>query len=308
MKKFNFAIVDNTSYTGKDVYEFYSKALLEGGSKSLFRLVPGVKSTIKMPRYDAGNIIQDAGCSWAPSGEGTLSQKTLSVCAKSIQLELCATTFETNFLSEIMRPGSNNGEVSPAAFTDYMISEVGRKVQNDLEIAVWQGDAGSTAYPVSICDGLQKLMGSTANGTVVTVAGASGGLTAGNIIAEMAKVYAAIPNTVVNSPNLRLFLPTSALKLYFQALATASAESYFAGAKDPNFLGIPIVEASGMSNNKMVAAETTNLVLLTDLLSDEETLNVIPQAAITGTNTVRIAGNFKFGVDFLVAEDIVYYS
>lgn len=308
MKKFNFAITDNTSYTGKDAYDFYSKALLEGGSKSLFRLIPGVKSIIKLPRYDAGNIIQAEGCSWSATGEGTLSQKSLAVCAKSIQLEFCTTTFETNFLSEIMRQGSNTGEVSPAAFTDYMVSEVGKKVQNDLEVAVWQGNAGGTAYPYTICDGLQLLMGSTAYGTVVTVAGASGGLTAGNIIAEMAKAYAAIPNTVVNSPDLRFFMPTSAVKLYFQALASASAESYYAGAKDANFLGIPIVTASGMGNNKMVVAETTNLVLLTDLLSDEETLNILPQFNVTGVNSLRIAGNFKFGVNFLVAEDIVFYS
>jgi hypothetical protein len=305
MKKFNFAIVDNTTYTGQDALDFYSKALLEGPSKSTFRVIPGVKSKIKLPRYDAGDLIKDAGCAWSPAGEGTLDQKSFEVCAKDIQLELCTTTFENNFLGELLRPGHNTGEVAPTQFLDYMLAQVGRKVQNDLEIAVWQGDVTSLVYPLNQCDGLLKKFAADVNVLTVTEAA---DINLGNVIAEINKVYEAIPATIIYNPNLRIYVSDHIFRLYQQAVAAASNEAYYVGAKTPNFLGIDLIWAPGLPAGTMVAAVTDNILLFTDLLSDEEELNVIPQAAVTGTRTVRIAGGFKFGVDYLISSEIAWYD
>jgi len=305
MKKFKFAITDNTVYTGQDAIDFYSKALLEGPSKSTFRVIPGVKSKIKLPRYDAGNVIQEAGCTWTPSGEGTLSQKAFEVCSKDIQLELCVTTFENNFLGELLRPGHNSGEVAPTEFVDYMLGEVGKKVQNDLEIAVWQGDSDSLNYPQNICDGLIGKFED--DNAVIGVTGASGGINLSNVIDEVTAVYEAIPATIINNPNLRIYVSDNIYRLYQQAIAAASNEAYYVGAKTPNYLGIDLVWAPGMPAGNMVAAVTDNILLFTDLLSDEEELNIIPQANVSGTRTVRIAGGFKFGVDYLISDEIVFY-
>lgn len=305
MKKFKFAITDNTVYTGQDALDFYSKALLEGASKSTFRVIPGVKSLIKLPRYDAGNLIKDAGCAWSPTGEGTLSQKSMSICAKDLQLELCTDTFEGNFLGSFLREGHNTGEVAPSMFIDYMLAEVGKKVQNDLELAVWQGDSDSLNYPENICDGL--LLKMDADADVIAITGASA-VTLSNVIAEITKVYNAIPQTVIKNPNLKIYVSDFVYKLYQQAIATASSEAFYVGAKEPNFLGIPLHWSPGMPNERMVAAVSDNLVLLTDLLSDEEELNIIPQSNVTGTRTVRIAGGFKFGVDYLISEEVVVYD
>lgn len=305
MKKFKFAIVDNTTFCGKDALDFYSKALLEGASKSTFRVVPGIKSTVKMPRYDAGDVIKDAGCTWSPSGEGVLDQKTMEVCSKDIQLELCTTTFEQNFLGELLRPGHNTGEVAPQDFVDYMLMEVGRKIQNDLEIAVWQGDVDAITYPENICDGLLKKMGADADVLDATPAAT---INVGNVVAEINKVYNLIPATVIKDPNLKIYVSDFIYKLYQQAIANASAESYYVGSKEPNFLGIPLHWSPGMADGSMVAASSQNLVLLTDLLSDDEELNIIPQSGVTGTRTVRIAGGFKFGVDYLISEEVVLYE
>lgn len=304
MKKQKFAIVDNTTYEGKDALDFYSKALLEGGSTSQFRLVPNVKSKIKLPRYDMGNLIKDAGCSWDPSGEGTLAQKEFEVCSKDIQLELCATTFENNFLGELLRPGHNTGEVTPDDFLAYMTGQAAMKVRNDLEIAAWQGDSASVTYPLSICDGLNKKMAADAD--VLDINGVAA-ITTANVVEEIQKVYAMIPATIINSPDLRIFVSDHIFRTYQQAIAEASNEAYYVGAKEPNFLGIPLVLAQGQLPHQMAAGETTNFVLLTDLLSDEEELNIIPQNNVTGTRTVRIAGGFKIGFDYLVSEEVVYY-
>lgn len=303
-KKFKFAITDNTIYEGRDAVDFFSEALLDGVSSKTFRVIPGVKSKIKLPQYQVGELIKEAGCSWAPTGEGSLSQKSFECCPLQLQMELCTTTFENNFLGEYLRPGSNTGEVAPELFISYMLNQVKKQVQNDLELAVWKGDSTSPSYPTNICDGLELQL--AADGDVIVATGTT--VTLSNVIAEITSVYDAIPQTVLNSPDLVIYVGTAIYKLYQQAIAAASSEAYYVGAKEPNFLGIPIVWAPGMSNNTMVAGVKSNFILLTDLLSDEETVTVVPQWNVSAVSTVRIAGNFKWGVSYLVGSEIVFYS
>jgi hypothetical protein len=287
-KNFKFAITDNTTYAGRDAVDFFSEALLDGTTIRTFRTIPGVKSKVKLPQYDAGNLIKDAGCSWSPAGEGTLSQKSFEVCDKEFQLELCVTTFEANFLGEYLRAGSNTGEVAPELFTNYMLEQVKKKVQNDLELAVWQGDATGSTYPQNICDGLQRKL--SADTTVIDVTGTT-----------------AITLNIGNA-DLVIYVSTSIYKLYQQAIAAASNEAYYVGAKEPNFLGIPLVWSPGLPNNTMVAGVKTNFLLLTDLLDDYESVTVVPQWNVAAVDTLRIAGRFKFGVDYLIGDEIVYYT
>lgn len=302
-KNFRFAITDNTTYAGKDAVDFFSTALLAGGTKDLFRVVPGVKSKIKLPQYDAGSLIKDAGCSWSPAGEGTLSQKSFEVCDKEFQLELCVTTFEANFLGEYLRPGSNTGEVAPELFTNYMLNEVKKKIQNDLELAIWQGNATGSTYPQNICDGLLREM--TGDTTVIDVTATT--ITLGNVIAQITRVYEAIPQTILTNPDLVIFVPTSIYRFYQQAIAAASNEAYYVGAKEPNFLGIPLVWSPGLPNNCMVAGVKSNFILLTDLLDDYETVQIVPQWNVAAVDTLRIAGRFKFGVSYLIGSEVVLY-
>jgi hypothetical protein len=304
-KNFKFAITDNTTYAGKDAVEFFSQALLAGGTKDTFRVIPGVKSKIKLPQYDAGQLIKDAGCSWSPAGEGTLSQKSFEVCDKEFQLELCVTTFEANFLGEYLRPGSNTGEVAPELFTNYMLEQVKKKIQNDLELAIWQGNATGSTYPTNICDGLIRKM--TADTAVIDCSGTTA-VTLSNVIASITNVYGNIPQTILTNPDLVIYVSTSIYKLYQQAVAAASAEAYYVGAKEPNFLGIPLIWSAGLPANTMVAGVKSNFLLLTDLLDDYESVQVVPQWNVAAVDTLRIAGRFKFGVDYLVGSELVLFQ
>ena len=79
MKKFNFAITDNTTFTGKDALDFYSSALLGFKTSEALKLIPNVKSKIKLPSFNLGNILQSDDCSFSGSGEGTLAQKAFGI-------------------------------------------------------------------------------------------------------------------------------------------------------------------------------------------------------------------------------------
>lgn len=304
-KNFKLSFTDNTVFYGKDAEGFYAKALLTGKSKEEFKLIPNVKSKIKLGQLNIGNILQDADCSFSSTGEGVLDQKAFEVCPVKINLEYCQRTFEVDYLSQLLRPGSNNDEIMPASVESFLLDQVALKVSADTEQLVWKGDTATASYPLSICDGLEKQL--LADAAVIDVA--AGTLSASNIIAELGKVYDKIPQAIINEDDLRIFLSPAALRFYRQALAAASNEAYYMQAySELHFLNVKLAEAPGISTNKMVAARKSNLLLLTDLMSDFEEVQILPQKSVTGVPVVRMTGEFKFGVGYIYGSEIVFYN
>jgi hypothetical protein len=303
---FKLSFTDNTVFTGKDAEGFYAKALLTGKSKEEFNLIPNVKSKIKLGQLNIGNILQDADCSFSSTGEGTLDQKAFEVCPVKINLEYCSRSFEVNYLSQLLRPGSNSAEVMPASVESFLLDQVALKVSADTEQLVWKGNTATASYPLSLCDGLEKQF--LADAAVIDVS-ATASITVSNVIAELTKVYNAIPEQIILEDDLRLFISPAVHRAYRQALAAASSEAYFMqNYSELHFLDIRISVAPGISTNKMVAARKSNLLLLTDLMSDFEDIQVLPQKNITGVPVVRMVGEFKFGVGYIYGSEVVFYN
>lgn len=302
-EKNKFALVDNTTYTGKDTVGFYSKALLEGDFLSMIKLVPDVKSKVKMGRLDLTGILQESDCSFTDGGTSTLSQKTLEVCPIKVNLEFCTRDFEVNYLSEQLRPGSLEAQL-PASFQDYILDQIAKNIATDLDALAMTGD--TSASPASLCDGF--LVKWAADSAVIDVAKTT--LSASNIIAEIGKVYAAIPNTIANNGKVKIFVSPAAVKFYKQALAAlnnALIGSYNNGDFTLMYIDVPVVEVKHLPTNEMFAAEPENLWYGTDLVGDQEDILVLPMRDKTGTPTVRIVAEFKYGVEYGIGEEIVYY-
>jgi len=307
IKDFKLAFVDNTTFYGIDAAGFYSQALLTGNSKSEFRLIPNVKSKIKLGELNIGDILAGADCAFSSAGEGTLAQKAFEVEPIKINLEYCKRTFETNYLSELLRPGSNSAEVLPTTVEQYLLGQVAEKVSADLEQLVWKGDTGTASYPLSLYDGLEKQFLADAN--VIDVSATASAITSANVIGEISKVYDAIPTQILRKEDLRLFVSSSIFRAYRQALANASAEAYYMqNYNELRFLDVIILEAPGLSDKKMVAAQKANLLLLTDLMSDFEDVKILPQGDVTGVPVVRMVAEFKFGTGYIYGSEVVFYN
>lgn len=304
MKNFKLAFTDNTTFYGKDLEGFYANALLKGASKESFKLIPDVKSTAKIAKLNLGSILQDADCSFNATGEGTLSQKTVTAQDVKINLEYCQRTFERDYLSQALRAGSNSdASIMPASVEEFLLEEVAKKVSNDLEYITWQGSGATVAANFVSEIGLQaKLL---ADGEVIDVSATT--LSSTNIVAQINRVYDVIPAAVKESPELVIYMNAKTAGMYKQAQA-ASYTGFYSEDQKLTFLGVPIIVAGGLGDNKMVAAEKTNLLLLTDLMSDFSEVLVLPQKSVTGAPVIRMVGDFKFGVDYVYGAEIVYYN
>lgn len=297
------SFIDNTTWTGLDSTGFYSKALLTGETKSKVKLFPNVKSKLKVASFDLTNILQEGDCSFADGGNKTLAQKTIEVCDLKVNLTICKNTIEQNYLSAQMRAG-NQADI-PQSFQDYLLEQVAANVSADLETLIWQGD--TSASPADVCDGWLTLF--DADNAVLTVS--AGTLSASNILAEIAKVYNKIPDTIINDPNLVIFVNNATVKFYKQAITAAGSTNYLIAPTNDvtlTYLGIPLMVAPGLPNDVMVAASTQNLWFATDMVSDFNDVKVIDMYPVSGARELRFAADFKFGVQYGVSEEIVYYS
>ena len=315
LKNFNFSLTDNTTYIGNDLLDFYSNALLTFPTAKNMTVVPNVKSVIKLPSFNLGSTLQAdtiaSATSWSPSGEGTLAEKSFTVTPVKIQLEYAKGIFEQDFLNEYMKAGSNGEELIPAPFANYITSQIMKQISNDLEVITWQGVGSGSTYPQELSKGLMaQLSGDSA---VVRVTGTS--ITTSNVIAEITKVYNALPSAVLlNYTDVKLYASSAIVRAYRIASANLAAGQGYnmvdAGQLKLNFLGFEVVECPGLSANQMVFASEKNLVLLTDLMEDFEkdsSIVVLDMFQRIGVPTVRIALRFKFGVGYKIGSEIVAY-
>lgn len=299
------SLVNNTTWTGKELDGFYSVALLTGKTKELIRLIPNVKSVAKLTSLNLGNILQADSCVFNASGAATLDQKSLSVCALKVNVEFCEKDFETLYLSEQMRAGSNVDDNFPPTFTDWILNKlIPEKISADTERLLWQGD--TAASPPDLCDGFLKKFLADAD-VIDVVTGAT--LSAANIIAEIGKVYDKIPDTIVNTGKVVIFISPTAGKFYKQALVAANPAliAWNKGDFTLSYLDVPLIISPGMVKNQMVAADPMNLVYGTDLVSDENEVMVLSMKDVIGQPTVRFITEFKFGVQYGNGVEIVFY-
>jgi len=111
-----------------------------------------------------------------------------------------------------------------------------------------------------------------------------------------------------------LYVSTNVAKAYQQALAGGAIgangwnNQMNVGEKPFNFNGIEIVWCPGMSSDKIVAAQKSNLYFGTGLMSDYNEIKVLDMANIDGSQNYRIVMRFTSGVQFGIGQDIVYYG
>lgn len=298
-------LVDNTTYTGKDLDGFYSVALLTGNTKSLIRLVPNVKSKVKLGSLNLGNILQADSCDVAESGTYTLAQKTLEVCDFAVNIPLCAKDYESNYLAEQLRAGSNVDGNFPANFMGYLMELVAQTISKQTEALLWAGDTAGS--PATLCDGFIKKF--LADSAVLDCSGPTT-LNASNIVTELTKVVNKLPTTMRDKTKTKIFISIEAQGFYEQYLVANTPALYAYNNADfgLKFMGYDLVVSPGMPASTMVACDPMNLWYGTDLENDENELQFIDDKKVNGQKTARIITSFKWGVEYGNGSEVVLYG
>ena len=327
MKKFqNFAnpVVTATSYSGEAAAGYIAAALLSANTldKKLVTIMPNVKYKSVIQKISVASLVNDASCDFVTNtGSVTIAEQVLTPKELQVNLQLCKQEFVASW--EALALGFSAFDEIPKSFNDFLVSYVGGKVAEATEQNIWQGTStnGSFAGFQTILSASVAAGGAGAVLPARTTGGSSaiisGSVTSANIVSKLDSIVQTIPTTVYGKQDLLLYIPTNVAKAYQTAMAGNGASGLGAngwnnsmniGEKPYNFQGIEMVLCPGMSDDKIVAAQKSNLFFGTGLLSDYNSVKVIDMSDIDGSQNYRIIMRFTSGVQFGVGQDIVYYG
>jgi len=303
-----------TTYAGEKLQGFISAALLsantiENGGVSV---KPNVKFKAVIKSLATGSLIAGDTCDFTDSSSVTLDERILEPETFQVNLQLCKDDFRSDW--DAISMGYSAFDSLPPSFADYLVAHVAAKVAEETEAMIWAG-AKSSPTDDSTIDGFTTLFAN--DGTVIDVAGTA--ITAGNVIEQMGEVVDAIPSAIYGKEDLKLYVSKNVMKAYVRALggfnvaATSNAGTdnkgtqwYDNGAL--SFDGISIFMANGLADNKMVAAQTSNLYFGTGVLSDLNQVKVLDMADLDGSQNVRVIARFTAGIQYGFGGEIVYYT
>ena len=259
-----------------------------------------VKYKLNIRNLATTGFLANATCDFTSTGEVALSDVVLEPKELQVNIELCKGNLRTQWESLEMR-GAITGQEIPASFQEFFIQKNLELIAKDFEVAIWQGTTGAGSF-----EGLEAKL--AANTDVIDVNNSGTPLSAANIITELGKVVAAIPNEVYVADDFKIIIPISAAKFYIAAQAALGyLDKFHVGKTELNFQGIDLVIANGLSNNKMVAARTSDLHFGTNVLTDLAELRVIDMAETDGSDNVRFVARMTGGTQVTNGSNIVYY-
>jgi len=308
-----------TTYAGEFAGQYIAAALLSSSTINDGGLT--VKSNISykevIKKLATSSLVQPASCDFDPTSAITLTERIIEPTELQVNLQLCKKDFVNDFESQSM--GFGLGQSLPPKFSDFLIAHVAAEVAQSTEFNIWQGD--TTAAANNSFDGFEKLIATAAAAGDIPAAQqvAAAVLSVANIIGELSKVVDAIPSALYGKEDLYIFIPSSAAKLYVQVLGGFAANGL--GANGVNSLGtqwwnngslsvngVKIFVAPGLKDNKMYAAQVSNLYFGTGLLNNNQEIRVLDMIDLDGSDNVRMIMRFTSGVQFGIASDIVEYA
>jgi len=290
-----------TTYAGEFAGDYIAAALLSGVTLSGggVTIKPNIKFKEVIKKLALDSILKDATCDFDSTSNVTLTERILQPEEFQVNLQLCKKDFRQDWEAASM--GFSQYDNLPPKFSDFLLAQVAAKVAEKVEQNIWQGATANAGE----FDGFETLL--AADSDVVDVTAAT--LSKGNIISKLDEVVDAIPGAVYGKEDLKIYIGTKAAKFYVQAQAALGyRDLYNVGKTEMNFQGIPLYTCPGMSDNKMVAAQTSNLFFGTGLLNDWQEVKLIDMADIDGSQNVRVILRGSAGVQHGIGSDIVLYS
>jgi len=316
----NQPTISNSTYAGEAAADYIAAALLSARTldNQLVTIKPNVKFKEVIQKVDVASIVADASCDFTEGGTVTISERILEPKELQVNLELCKSEFVDSW--NALQLGYSAFDEIPRNFNDFLVSYVGGKVAEKTEQDIWSGVSTTngefggfeTAFSASVAVGgaTDVLPALSSSGQI-----SSGSITSANVLEKLSEVFNTIPSAVYGKEDLVIYVGPKVARAYQSALSgnsTLSNNSYNnqlnVGEKPSNFQGIEIVLCPGMSDDKIVAAQKSNLFFGTGLLSDHSEVRVLDMANLDGSQNYRIIMRYTAGTQFGIGQDIVYYG
>jgi hypothetical protein len=301
-----------TTYAGEFARKYVSQALLAAPTiaNGLISVKPNVKYKEVLKRVNTGSLLANGTCDFTPTGTISLVERILEPKELQVNQVLCRKSYRTDW--EAIEMGVSAYDNLPPTFADFIIAEYVAKVAAENELNIWRGVEGQGAF-----DGIMTKLAVDASLPVANeIAGTT--VTASNVVAELEKIFNAIPNTLYGRDDLYIGVSTNIYKAYLMSLGGFGANGLGANGYDNKglnqslqdlyFAGVKIVMLPALANNTAICTYVENLYFGTGLISDHNEVKLIDTGDTLGDQNVRLVMRMTGGVQYAIVEDIVTYG
>jgi hypothetical protein len=258
----SFSITSN--YSGEHAGQYIGAALKSSKSLEFLTVLENVKFKRNITKVATSGLIADATCDFTDAGTLTLTERVLTPKQLQINVDLCKKDLLADWQAAQMQAGRHNDGMSDD-FAAFVMSYLSATIADSVETSIWNGlDANAGEFTGF----MQAGNGHFENDTAIVEADNSGGagtaFTNSNIDENLNILVDAIPSAVYTKEDLYIYMSVASYRLYLANQAAAGYERLYnmgEGFK-PMFNGIKIAVCSGMVDNKMCAAQASNLFLV----------------------------------------------
>ena len=293
-----------TTYAGEFADKYLRASVLSAPSADNLTVVSGFgKDTIVFGKITDAFALDNFSCTWV-GGSTDLSEVTIPLIKLQVQRDICKTDFEVWWENQKLGASEHNMTFQAMTYSDALLAAMVDGISSQIETQIWQGTGGADDNTFK---GLITTL--TADATVVDVVGTT--VTATNVIEELGKVLAVIPDAVYEKRNedLGIYAPIGVIKAYRSAMAALGyLNMYHDGEAPLNFEGVNLIEAPGMTANHMVAARKSNLFVGTSLKDDWNKVAIKDMEEVDLTENVRLSAKFKISCNHGIGADCVLYT
>ena len=307
-----FSITSN--YAGEHAGQYIAAALKSADSLNYLTVLENVKFKRNITKVATSGMIADATCDFTDAGTLTLTERVLNPKELQINVDLCKKDLLADWQAAQMSAGAHNRDMSND-FTAFVMSHLSDTIADHIETQIWQGlDSNAGEFTGFFHAGNGHFENDTAIVESDNDGGAGtayiAGTGTGSIITNLQTLAAAIPSAVYGKDDLHIYMNTKTYRLYIQAISALGYLNAYSmqDGYSPMFEGLKIAVCPGMPDNKMCAAQKSNLFFGTDLISDTTTIKMLDMSELDGSDNIRVVAKFTGGTQHAQGADIVRHD
>jgi hypothetical protein len=290
-----------TEFVKNTSAELLVSAILKGETLDLIKKQAGIKYKDRLFYFTTDAVVQAASCAFSTNGTTTLTEKDVSVVSVKVNESICPEDLDKYYQSLQLSPGWNKTIPFEQVYFNTKMLEIAKVI----ETTIWSNTGNTTTTPLGLIyqitnDGSTHHLHQNLTGTT----------TASDWMTIIYNLQNEIPEEIQSFTDLTLFVGHPIFRKIVQSLVYANLYHIDLSSNDGMnafvFPGtnIKVVPVSGLNTlNNMVLTPASNLVYLTDMVSEEDKVEWFWDQS---DQICKFIARWKYGISYYFSDYIVY--
>lgn len=238
------------AYIQQNRDELISRIMLEGRTIDRISIRTGIKTSEAIHYFDMPVTFQDGrGCEFTPDGgAAVLTDRIIDTALIKVNKEFCPDDLLGSYAEALVKIGATEEELP---FEEYIADYIVKKVSEQLEKAIWQGDTDSIDPNLKQFDGFLKLI-AAADDTIDVVSPQSA-----SAYNRVKAVYMAMPEEAVEQGSAAIHVSPAIFRAFMQDLVEKNLYHYNPGNEELEEIAFPgsevkVVKTLGLKGSTQI--------------------------------------------------------